>query len=257
MTILDTMKNISLKLQLSLFLTSFLIFLSFQESDIAFFTNTIISLVTCVVIDSLFYFAKAKKFKITESSLITGLIIGFVLSSSLKWWFFILAAGLAIITKHLIRINNKHIFNPAALGIFLVIAIFKQATQWHGAYSWYIIIPFGLYFVWRIKKITIVSVYLLTYILLSVIQSHHLGTSILNQIFYANYFFIFVMLIEPRTSPFDLKPKIAYGVLVGVFSFILQWFNLPYDTELAALLIGNLVLNLYNKRKEAKNGEKT
>src|SRR3989338_7930925 len=232
------MKKISLKQQLFLFLFLFLILLSLQEASFSFFIKSMSAVIACVISDSLCSFTKTKKLKITESSLITGLIIGFVLSSSAQWWVFIAAGLLAISSKHVVRFKVMHIFNPAAIGIFLAVVIFNQATQWHGAYSWYILIPFGLYLVWRIKKAYIVFGYFLMYVLLWGIQSYYLKASFLDQLYYANYFFIFIMLIEPKTSPHYFKEKVAFGAIVSISAFLLHILKLPYDPELPALLIG-------------------
>ncbi|MFC1699835.1 RnfABCDGE type electron transport complex subunit D [Candidatus Omnitrophota bacterium] len=240
------MKKIGLKGQLALFLFAYLVFLSLRDADSLFFIKSMVAVGSCVAADALFSFLKVKKFKITDSSVITGLIIGFVLSSYAAWWLFLLAGILAIASKHVIRFKGQHIFNPAGLGILLVVVIFKQAMHWHGAYTWSIIIPFGLYFVWRIRKLPIVYAYFLTYCLICGIQSFWFKSAFLEQIQYANYFFIFIMLIEPKTSPFSSHKKLAFGIMVSVMAAILYWLKAPYDAQLPALLIGNLVFRLYN-----------
>ncbi len=239
------MKNISIKLQLVFFLSAILALLAFPERDTLFFIKSIIAVMVCVATELFFSFARARSFKITQNSLITGLIIGFVLSSYVEWWLFLLAGFLAIILKHLIRLDGKHIFNPAGLGIFLVAVIFNKATQWHGAYWWYIIVPFGLYFTWRIRKIPVVCAYFAMYILMAVTQWYWFKRPFWDQIYYANYFFIFVMLIEPKTSPFGFTGEVFFGIVVSVISFVLYWLKLPFDADLPALLVGNLIFRLY------------
>jgi hypothetical protein len=218
--------------------------------DHAFFfpVKSIIAVIAAAFIDSLCLFFKTRKFKLTESSLITGLIVGFVLSSDAGTGFFAAVAGLAILSKFLVRFKGKHIFNPAAAGIFLAIVLFKQATQWHGAYSWYIIIPAGFYFTWRIRKLPIVGAYFLAYVIMYGVRAYWLKTPFLDQIVYANYFFIFIMLIEPKTSPFDFKEGAAFGIVVSMVSFILYAAGFPYDADLPALLAGNLAFALWNGR---------
>jgi len=249
------MKNISIKLKLILFLFVFLVLVSLWEKDSNFFIKSIIAVLATVAAEGLCFFIKSRSFKLTQSSLITGLIIGFVLSSSQEWWLFLLAGFLAIILKHLIRFDGKHIFNPAALGIFLTVVIFNKAAQWHGAYWWGMIIPFGLYFAWKIRKISLVSTYFVTYVLLSLVQWCWFKQPFWNQIYYANWFFIFVMLVEPRTSPFKFTQNVFFGIIVSVFSFILYWVKLPFDADLPALLLGNLIFGLYSRKKEVARGK--
>lgn len=252
------MGKISLKLQLFLLLFLFSVFLSWREYGLSFFVKSMIAVAASVTSDSLYCFLKTRKFKITESSLITGQIIGFVLSSAAEWRFFVLSALCAVSSKHFIRFKGKHIFNPAAMGIFSVVVLFNQPTLWHGAYSWYLIVPCGLYIVWQLRKVSIVSAYFLMYVFLSGIQSYYAGTSFIDKVQYANYFFIFVMLIEPKTSPHYSGEKIAFGLIVSTGAFLLYFLKLPYDVDIPALLIGNLLFRLhtdlrvgqYSKREE-------
>ncbi|MBU2102599.1 MAG: RnfABCDGE type electron transport complex subunit D [Candidatus Omnitrophota bacterium] len=242
------MKKISLKLQLSLALFLYAIVLSAQEHSLSFLGKCIIAVASCAFFDSLYSFIKSKKFRITESSLITGLIIGFVLVSSASWWFFVLAGFLAINSKYFIRFKEKHIFNPAAAGIFSVVLIGNQATQWHGAFASYFIIPFGLYIAWRIRKISIVCAYFLMSIFLSAMYAYCSKRPFIDQIQYANYFFMFVMLIEPKTSPFGSRQKVVFGLLVSLSAFILYTVKFAYDADLPALLIGNLLFVLFGRK---------
>lgn len=241
------MKRLSVKQEVSLFLLIFLIFLSLQEHNLLLFTKGIIALIAAVVFDTALYFIKSKKLTVTESSPITGLIIGFVLSSDLSWWIFVCAGFLAILSKHIIQIKGKHIFNPAAFAIILALAIFKGHSQWEGAYCWYIIIPLGLYFASKIKKLPIILAYYLTYLLISGAQSLVTKASFAGSLLYANYFFIFIMLVEPKTSPPGKKEGMVFGLAVGIISFALYSLNIPLDAELPALLIGNFMYSLYRQ----------
>jgi hypothetical protein len=213
------MKKISLKLQLCLFLFVFSLFLAWPDHAFFFPVKSIIAVIAAAFIDSLCLFFKTRKFKLTESSLITGLIVGFVLSSDAGTGFFAAVAGLAILSKFLVRFKGKHI-----------------------------IIPAGFYFTWRIRKLPIVGAYFLAYVIMYGVRAYWLKTPFLDQIVYANYFFIFIMLIEPKTSPFDFKEGAAFGIVVSMVSFILYAAGFPYDADLPALLAGNLAFALWNGR---------
>jgi glycine betaine catabolism B len=157
----------------------------------------------------------------------------------------ILASALAIASKHALRVHAKHLFNPAALGAFLVVIFCKQATQWHGAYTWALIIPFGLYVAWRIKKLPMVIAYLAASILYALFQSPHTVSHLVDQIAYLNYFLVFIMLVEPKTSPVAPKEQAAFGVSTVVVSLILYAVHVPFDADLPALLVNNLVFGVY------------
>lgn len=245
------MKKYSFKIQLCIFLFIFLVFLSVRGGNTALIVKAAIALGASALTDSLLTLVRNKRLILTESSLVTGLIIGFVLSSSTAWWVFCLAAALAITSKYMLRIRGRHIFNPAGFGLFVVLLIFKEQTSWQGAYYWYIVAPLGLYFAWRIKRLCIVSSYYITTILLYGFQAYIQRRPFIEEILYINHFFVFIMLIEPKTSPIAMKEKSIFGFLAGVLMFILYATRFPYGAELPALLVSNALYALARKRKEA------
>ena len=76
----------SIKVQLGIFLLSFALYLSFIGKDALFLLSIGIGLIAAIAADSVITCLKTKKFIITESSIVSGLIIGYVLSSSQAWW---------------------------------------------------------------------------------------------------------------------------------------------------------------------------
>ena len=153
------MKLPSIKTQLIIFLTLFALYLSVIDKDPLFLLMASVAVIFSVVTDSLFAYLKEKKLLVTESSVIAGLIVGYVLASDQKWWLIAIAAFFTILSKHIIRIRKKHIFNPAGFGIFLVILLFGATTQWKGTFAWYIVVPFGLYFAYKVNKLEVLSGY--------------------------------------------------------------------------------------------------
>ena len=179
------------KTQLIIFLGIFAAYLSIINKDAAFLFGLFIAVISALAADYFFMYLKKEELRLDDSSVISGLIIGFLLLSAQPWWIFSLASISAIASKYLIRVNKKHIFNPAAFGILLAVIFFRGFTQWQGASIWYLILPFGIYFVYKVKKLEIIIVYSLAFLILFGIQGFG----------YFNYFFVLVMLIEPKTTP--------------------------------------------------------
>ena len=76
----------SAKVQLGIFLILFSAYITFLEKDAKFLLAIGISVISSALADSIASYLRKKKFVLTESSIITGLIIGYVLSSSQNWW---------------------------------------------------------------------------------------------------------------------------------------------------------------------------
>ncbi len=237
----------SIKTQLVIFLFCFALFLAFKDKDGAFLLNVFTAAASAVVIESFFRLLKEKALTFSASSLITGLILGFVLSGDNHWWVIVAAAAFAILSKHTIRFNKRHIFNPAALGILAAVIIFGASTQWKGTYLWYVLVPFGVYFSWKIRKIGLLTGYFLVSLALfsisALMQKEPLG----NVFGYFSYFYIFVMAIEPKTTPGNRLGKIIFGIGLAVCVFILNTVGIKFDAELAGLLAMNILTQPLNK----------
>lgn len=237
----------SIKVQINLFLAAFAVFLYLKDPQAAFLAGFSWAILFSVLIEGAFLFLKTKKLQITDSALTSGLIIGYVLSAGSPWWMFLAVALLTVGLKRVLRFHGKNLFNPAALGIFLAILLLKGTTEWKGAYEWYVLIPAGFYIVHKIKKMELVWGYLGMSLLLFIPQAVMQGTPLLNIFGYFNFFFIFIMLIEPKTTPPTLGPKIVFGAGAALLVFLFTEWGFRYEPELFALLVLNALVPFLNK----------
>lgn len=237
----------SIKIHLIIYLVCFAIFLGIKDRNLTFLGAIVISVLSSLILEGIFFYFRTKLFQITESSIITGLIIGYVVSSDELWWKISLASVLAILSKHLLRYRNRHIFNPAAFGIFLATIILGISTQWKGTYVWYVLLPFGLYFILKIRKLEIIIGYACFSLLLFGLQNLFQNIPLVNIFGYFSYYFIFVMMIEPKTTPVSRAGKFIFGSGVAVMIFILTGLGAQFDVEIFSLLFMNAAVPLLNK----------
>lgn len=245
----------SIKTQLILYLICFAVFLFMKDRETAFIVTIFISVITSIALEAIILYLKTKTFKITESAVITGLIIGYVLSGDNAWWKIASASAIAILSKSLIRFRKKHIFNPAGLGIFLALMLFGATTEWKGTYIWYIIVPFGFYFVSRIRKTEIIIGYAIVSFVLFGSQAILQKVPFWNIFGYFSYFYIFIMVIEPLTTPIAPIGKFLFGAFTALLIFILTEIGVKFDAELFSLLVLNMAVPLFNKISR-KGGKK-
>lgn len=244
----------SIKTQLILYLVCFAIFLAFKDRDAVFLVMMAVALISALATESILLYFKTKIFQITESSIITGLIVGYVLSSDEAWFKFVLASILAILSKYLIRFQKKHLFNPAALGLFLTIILFGANTQWKGTYTWYILLPLGFYFAYKLRKLELIIGYAIVFLALFGTQAILQKISLWEILGYNSFFYIFVMVIEPRTTPVKTAGKYLFGAGVAILIFVLTQVGVKFDVELLSLLAMNSLvplLSVSSLKKEA------
>jgi Na+-translocating ferredoxin:NAD+ oxidoreductase RnfD subunit len=244
----------SIKTQMIIYLACLAVFLSVKDKDAMFLLATVLAVVSTAGAESVIRYLRTKTFQITESSVITGLIIGYVLSSDEPWFKFVFAAWLAVLSKNFIQFQKKHLFNPAAFGIFLTIILLGAYTQWKGTYLWYILGPFGFYLAYKIRRVELIAGYLVTFFVLFGIQAVMKHVPLLHVVGYASYFYIFIMTIDPRTTPLKPLGKYMFGVGMAILVFIMTQMGLRFDVELLSLLAMNAAVPLFNKLEFKKGG---
>ena len=210
-----------------------------------------IAVATTVTLDLLISYFKSKEWIVPQSALISGLFIGGLLTQNLQWYVYVLAGVIAVLSKHLIKFQQKHIFNPANLGILLVSVIFGVAHTWWISSPIVLVVAFGIFIIWRLRRFDLTISFLVSYFLINSVISLLQGSQfsgVFSTIINGGviYFFAMFMLIEPKTNPTARKQRIAYGVLVAVLLIILQIYIPIHDLPLA-LAIGNAFVPLLNK----------
>lgn len=188
-----------------------------------------------------------------ESVYITALILMVILTPIkatdpyMYWVFLVMASVGAIASKFMLAINKKHVFNPAAFGVALVALTGAYSASWWLGTA--VMFPFvlvgGFLIVRKIRRSDLVISFIIAAFasmivftllgglnLISAVQSAFLHSPI--------FFFAFVMITEPLTTPPTRAMRIAYGLFVGaIFSPAVNFAGI-YSTPELALLVGNV-----------------
>jgi Na+-translocating ferredoxin:NAD+ oxidoreductase RnfD subunit len=212
------------------------------------------------------------------SALLTGNSVAFIMRSSGTrhgdWWslsgieVFVVACVLSMLSKHLLRRQGRHVFNPSNLGLVAAFVLFgtKRANPqdlWWGALSpglWLtlaVIAGGGLLVARRLRMLGLVVAFWLTFAAAVgvVAASGHCITArwhytpVCGGEFWSVMttspellVFLFFMVTDPRTAPSGTRARIAYGAAVA---FVAALLAAPLQTEFAtkvAVLDGLVVV---------------
>ena len=191
-----------------------------------------LSLTVTIGADFLFARWRGKPFFFPGAAMVSAIIIALLVSS---WYQIFLAGSLAMLAKNFLRLGDRHIFNPAAFGLFLGGMILGPNTSWWGV-SWQQLAGQPLAFVILLTPFLISALRMRRYFIqLAFLAFITLfGASPLDP---ALLFFVAVLLPEPMTTPGKPISQLAFGVAVALLSLI------PYfpDQLLLALLISNVL----------------
>lgn len=175
-----------------------------------------------------------------ESVYITALILSLIItpiSNFSQILSLLVVAVLSQGSKYILAINKKHLFNPAAFAVFTSALFLKYgaspvpygtgASWWVG--SPYMVMPVilgGLLILRKVRRFSLVLSFLIIYSIFT-------GPQVIKTILESPiFFFAFIMLTEPQTTPPKKSLQILYGGLVGVITF--------YQAPEVALLAGNI-----------------
>lgn len=186
----------------------------------------------------------------SESSLLTGLILALIITpitAPKDLAFIAAAAGLAIASKYILAIHNKHIFNPAAIAVALTaFGPQESASWWVGATA---LAPFviigGLLIVKKIRRSNMAYTFLISALISTIFFAALAQKDILlttqNTVLHSSLFFLaFIMLTEPWTSPTTRMKRYIYAAIVGIFFAPNLHIGSIYSTPELALVIGNI-----------------
>ena len=248
-------------LNLTAFTLSLLNVLPYRPMDLILSASIIIS--SCYLSNQLF----GRLFKVPtnlESQFITGFILILIVNpiSPISNYLFLTSVSiLAMWSKYVFVARWRHIFNPATAGVVLTALFMNQgASWWVGRVE---MLPFvllgGVLMTKRMRNWGMVISFLCTYlgfftlVMLYKGQVDEIFTILLTALKgSAIIFFVFVMLVEPLTSPTTSRLKIIYGALVGMLLVAYQNFFPSVSSTLElALLSGNIFARMTNSHPKS------
>lgn len=230
-----------------------------HSSDRPGIENVVVAVFTAAMIDLFLAIVRKNKRVFPDGGIVTGVIVGLVLSGTVHWPVAAIIAAIAAVSKHLLKIKRKPIFNPAAFALLFALFVFHTGQSWWGdladipVYFLPLLVAGGYLITAKVNKFPQVLTYLGTYfLLLTLAASLHVGNTAYTPgdamrvpIVNAALFLAFFMLTDPPTSPAKYGDQVTFSVIAAVVSVAvyLVFGGLSY------LFIGLLAANAYKAVK--------
>ena len=217
----------------------------------------LISLGTCAVLEMTIAFRRQRVIMWPASAMLTGNGVAFVLRvpgtqhgdwwSTRGWWIFAGTAAVSLLSKHVVRIGGRHIFNPSNFGLvacFLILGPGRAEPLnfwWAPLSAWMvlalcIIVAGGLGILLRIGLFGIAAGFWLAFagsLALLAATGHamtsrwHLGP-LSGWTFWSTLVtspeilvFLFFMITDPKTIPRGRRAQLLYAVSIGLLAALL------------------------------------
>ncbi|MEO6253680.1 MAG: RnfABCDGE type electron transport complex subunit D [Ferruginibacter sp.] len=252
----------------SIFLSYGIFFLHWRNDNWLYATYFITSLVVQFICE---YFLGRRSIPFLQrlkNGIPSVLISSFGLSLLLKtnyWWVAVFAAAVSILSKYILRINGKHIFNPSAFGI--VIALIATGKAWISPGQWgsgavilFGVCCLGFIVVSRVQKLDVTLAFLGTFAgLIFIRQIIYLGWPMDHFIQAVStgslLLFSFFMITDPKTIPNHSVVRILWCTAIAAVAFYLTAFKFMNGAPIFVLILAQPLVPLLDKLFKAKKFE--
>jgi Na+-transporting NADH:ubiquinone oxidoreductase subunit NqrB len=185
------------------------------------------------------------------SAYISGISVGILVRSPFLWPYFF-ASFISILSKYVLRLNGRHLWNPSNLGVSAVLFLAPQTVsllsiQWgNNIWPMLVIWILGFVIVWRVGKLHVSASYVVSFVIFALIRSAITGNpwqSTIAPITGPMYqLFIFFMVTDPKVAVRSKRGQILVVVLVAFVEMLLRLNEVIYAPFYALFLVGPAAL---------------
>ncbi|MBA3766149.1 MAG: hypothetical protein H0W99_04000 [Acidobacteria bacterium] len=211
------------------------------------YSRTALAIIAAIVVELVLARLFTGKWPHLASAYISGISVGILIRSPAIWPY-ALCSMIAITSKYVLRVRDRHIWNPSNFGIcaMLVLAPMAVATlsiQWgNSLWPMLVIWALGSIIIWRLKRFHITATYVVSFIafaaLRSLITGHPFQAEVAPITGPMYQLFVFFMITDPKTT---VRSKAAQcGVAVGIafVEMILRLMQIVHAPYYALFLVG-------------------
>lgn len=193
--------------------------------------KTALAIVTSILMELAMGLLFTKKVPHLASAYVSGISCG-ILVRSPEFWPYVVVAALSIVSKYVIRVNGRHLWNPSNLGIVLLLVFAHDSVstltfQW-GNHPWaaFVIWALGLFIVSRLKRLHICLTYIgcfVAYSFLRTFVTHDSFSTEVAPITGPMYqLFILFMITDPKTTVHSKNGQMLVAFLVATVECVFR-----------------------------------
>jgi len=174
------------------------------------------------------------------SGLITSMGL-LLLVDSPSVWPYAAVGALSILSKQVIRVDGRHLFNPLNFALivgllFMSTHVTVQAGRWGGSLAGMgLVCVFGALTVYRAKRLDLALAWVATFACGAFVRAALAGkpvAAVLMPMTGASFaLFTFFMITDPMATPETRRGRVVFAVALGTLDAVLRWFevlNAPF-----------------------------
>ncbi len=182
-----------------------------------------------------------------SSAYITGISVG-ILVRSPAYWPYALCSVISIMSKYVLRVRGRHIWNPSNFGIAVLLFLAPEimailSIQWGNNLLPIVVIwTLGSIIIWRARRFHISATYVVSFFLFAFLRTWITGhpwqaevapiTGPMYQLF------VFFMITDPKTTVRSRMGQCVVAFCVALVEFFLRLDQVVYAPIYALFLVG-------------------
>ena len=230
-----------------LFITTILVVGHFAYGILESYERTALAIVAALVAELVLGRIFFGKWLNLASAYISGISVGILLRSP-AFWPYALCSVISIMSKYVLRVKGRHLWNPSNFGICVLLFLAPETVaaltiQW-GNFIWPLLVIWilGSVIIWRAKRIHISVTYVLSFLAFAVVRSWITGDpwrSEISPITGPMYqLFVFFMITDPKTTVKSIKWQCIVVFIVAFVEMLLRLNHVVYAPLYALFLVG-------------------
>ena len=243
-----------------LLITSILITAHLTFGILEAYERTAVAIVTAIAAELALGRITYGKWLHPASAYISGISVGILVRSPFLWPYFF-ASLISILSKYVLRLNGRHLWNPSNLGVSAVLFLAPQTVtllsiQWgNNLWPMLVIWILGFAIVWRVGKLHVSATYVVSFFVFALMRSAITGNpwqSTVAPITGPMYqLFIFFMVTDPKVAVRSKRGQVLVVVLVAFVEMLLRLNEVIYAPFYALFLVGPsaLLVDMWLGRK--------
>ena len=188
---------------------------------------------------------------VPDGAMLTGWLVGLVLSPHVPWTVAGATGVLGIVAKHALRVRRANVLNPAGAALVSSYYVFDTGQSWWGALPelatpWLLLtVATGLFMTQRLHKLPLLLAYLGAHFALGTTVAFLGDAARVAELYRAPdvhmvLFFASFMLTDPPTSPPKAADQVVFGIIAAAAGFALFMLVGAVYFLLGGLLVANL-----------------
>src|ERR1044072_5569769 len=252
-----------------LFITCILLAGHLSYGILESYQKTLLAIVAAIVAELILGRILFGKWLNLASAYITGISVG-ILARSPAYWPYALCSVISIMSKYVLRVKGRHIWNPSNFGIAVLLFLAPEimtvlSIQWGNsllpiAAIW----TLGAVVIWRARRFHISATYVLSFLVFAFLRAWITGhpwqaevAPITGPMYQLSVFF---MITDPKTMVRSRWGQCVVAFSVALVEFFLRLDQVVYAPIFALFFVGpvaNLIEIWWDSRKNVTCDEVT